>query len=66
MDERDLELLRQVMRDVEGAPSPGLFGDELYGGWHEHAQAPAQEALQYQNAMNPEYGQEGFAPSEQL
>jgi hypothetical protein len=64
MDERGLELLRQLMSDVEGAPYPGVVGDELYAIWYEHAQSVAQEALQYLNSVEPEHGKNDGIPEE--
>ena len=59
MDERGLAILRQLMSDVEGAPSPGVMKDELYSIWYEHAQSVAQEALEYLNTSDPDHGPEG-------
>lgn len=64
MDERGLALLRQLMSDVEGAPSPGVVGDELYAIWYEHAQSVAQEALEYLNLVEPDHGREVALPEE--
>ena len=58
MDDRGLAILRQLMSDVEGAPSPGVIKDELYSIWYEHAQSIAQEALEYLNTMDPYHGPE--------
>jgi hypothetical protein len=55
MDERGLAILRQLMSDVEGAPSPGVMKDELYSIWYEHAQSVAQEALEYLNTSYPDH-----------
>jgi hypothetical protein len=52
------------MSDVEGAPSPGVVGDELYSIWYEHAQTVAQEALEYLNTVDPGHGREGGLPEE--
>jgi hypothetical protein len=59
MDARGFAILRQLMSDVEGAPSPGVIKDELYSIWYEHAQSVAQEALEYLNTSDPDYGPEG-------
>ena len=56
MDEKGLAILRQLMSDVEGAPSPGMIKDELYSIWYEHAQSVAQEALEYLNTVEPDHG----------
>jgi hypothetical protein len=56
MDEKGLAILRQLMSDVEGAPSPGVMKDELYSIWYEHAQNVAQEALAYLNTVEPDHG----------
>ena len=58
MDDRGLAILRQMMSDVEGAPSPGVIKDELYSIWYEHAQSVAQEALEYLNTTDPDHGPE--------
>jgi hypothetical protein len=58
MDEKGLAILRQLMSDVEGAPSPGVMKAELYSIWYEHAQSVAQEALEYLNNLDPEHGRE--------
>jgi hypothetical protein len=55
MDERGFAILRRLMSDVEGAPSPGVIKDELYSIWYEHAQSVAQEALEYLNTSDPGY-----------
>lgn len=64
MDDRGLDLLRQLMSDVEGAPYPAVVGDELYAIWYEHAQSVAQEALQYLNTVDPGRGKGGGIPEE--
>jgi hypothetical protein len=64
MDERGFSILRQLMSDVEGAPSPGVIKDELYSIWYEHAQSVAQEALEYLNTMDPGHGPEADEPLE--
>ena len=56
MDQRGFAILRQLMSDVEGAPSPGVMKDELYSIWYEHAQSVAQEALEYLNTSDPDHG----------
>ncbi len=58
MDDRGFAILRQLMSDVEGAPSPGVIKDELYSIWYEHAQSVAQEALEYLNTSDPDHGPE--------
>jgi hypothetical protein len=62
MDERGFAILRKLMSDVEGAPSPGVIKDELYSIWYEHAQLVAQEALEYLNNSDPSHGPEITAP----
>ena len=56
MDERGLALLRQLMSELEGAPFLGSIDPELYVIWYEHAQRSAQEALEYLNIVDPEFG----------
>jgi uncharacterized protein (DUF2267 family) len=58
MDDRGLELLRQMMSEIEGAPFPAELDAELYAIWYEHAQRGAQEALEYLNSVDPEYGRD--------
>jgi len=58
MDEKGLAILRQLISDVEGAPSPGVIRDELYSIWYEHAQSVAQEALEFLNTTDPDHGRE--------
>ncbi|MDA8410943.1 MAG: hypothetical protein M0001_11170 [Treponema sp.] len=62
MEERGLKLLRMLMSDVEGAPYPGALQEELYTIWYEHAQSIAQEALEYLNRVDPEYGRNEAIP----
>jgi hypothetical protein len=62
MDERGFAILRQLMSDVEGAPSPGVMKDELYSIWYEHAQSVAQEALEYLATSDPDHGPDGDEP----
>jgi hypothetical protein len=62
MDERGFAILRQLMSDVDGAPSPGVIKNELYSIWYEHAQSVAQEALEYLNTSDPSYGPESEEP----
>jgi hypothetical protein len=63
MDERGFAILRKLMSEVEGAPSPGVIKDELFSIWYEHAQTVAQEALEYLNTSDPEHSPE---PEESL
>ncbi len=58
MDDKGLAILRQLMSDVEGAPSPGVMEAELYLIWYEHAQNVAQAALEYLNTTDPDHGPE--------
>lgn len=62
MDQRGFAILRQLMSDVEGAPSPGVMKDELYSIWYEHAQNVAQEALEYLNTSDPDHGPDDDEP----
>jgi hypothetical protein len=61
MDDKGLAILRQMMSDMEGAPSPGVIKGELYSIWYEHAQSVAQEALEYLNTVDPDHGKEDGA-----
>jgi hypothetical protein len=63
MNDRGLEILRRLMSDVEGAPSPGVLGEELYSIWYEHAQGLAQEALEYLNIIEPGHGRDDGEPT---
>jgi len=64
MDQRGLGILRQLISDIEGAPSPGVVGKELYSIWYEHAQSVAQEALEYLDEEDPDYDRSGDLPSD--
>ncbi len=64
MDERGLSILKQLIADIEGAPSPGVVGNELYSIWYEHSQSVAQEALEYLNAVEPSFVQTDELPSD--
>jgi hypothetical protein len=55
MDDRGLSILKQLIADIEGAPSPGVVGNELYSIWYEHSQSVAQEALEYLNVLEPAF-----------
>ena len=55
MDERGFAIIRKLMSEMDGAPSPGVMRDELYSIWYEHAQSAAQEALEYLNTSDPGY-----------
>ncbi len=41
-----VELMRQLVSDVQGAPYPGNQEPELYAIWYEHAQRNAQNCLE--------------------
>jgi hypothetical protein len=58
MDDRGLAIFRQLMSDIEGAPSPGVIDDKLYLIWYEHVQSVAQEALEYLNTTDPDHGRD--------
>lgn len=62
MEDRGLALLRKLMSDVEGAPFPGSVPEERYAIWYEHAQSVAQEALEYLNQLDPDYGRDETMP----
>ncbi len=64
MDQRGLGILRQLISDIEGAPSPGVVGKELYSIWYEHAQSVAQEALEYLDETDTDYDRSGDLPSD--
>jgi hypothetical protein len=65
MDEQGLiKLLRGLISDIEGAPSPGVIKGELYSIWYEHAQTVAQEALEYLNTNDPGHNHEDSGPIE--
>lgn len=43
-----LELMRQLVTDIQGAPYPGdEFGPELYKIWYEHAQRVAVDCFEF-------------------
>jgi hypothetical protein len=62
MDEQGIAFLRQLMSEIEGAPSPGVIKDKLYSIWYEHAQKVAQETLEYLNTTIPDHGREDDGP----
>lgn len=62
MEDKSLDLLRQLMSEIEGAPFPGELNPELYAIWYEHAQSKAQEALEFINAVDPDYGRKTDLP----
>ena len=50
-----IEMLRQLVSDVQGAPYPGEdINNELYSIWYEHAQAAAVAGLEYLDENFPE------------
>jgi hypothetical protein len=53
MDKKGLEILRNLISTVEGAPYPNSVSEELYTIWFEHAQQMAQEALEYYDQVRP-------------
>lgn len=46
MTKQMVELMRQLVSDVQGAPYPGNQEPELYAIWYEHAQRNAQNCLE--------------------
>lgn len=50
-----IEMLRQLVSDVQGAPYPGDdINNELYSIWYEHAQAAAVSCFEYLDENFPE------------
>ena len=50
-----IEMLRQLVSDVQGAPYPGEdVNSELYSIWYEHAQRAAVQCFQYLDENFPE------------
>ncbi|MFW5800809.1 MAG: hypothetical protein ACOCVC_02145 [Spirochaeta sp.] len=49
MDDKGIELLKQLIGAIEGAPYPHTLKSELYTIWHEHALNIATDALSYVN-----------------
>ena len=50
-----IEMLRQLVSDVQGAPYPGDdINNELYSIWYEHAQAAAVACFEYLDENFPE------------
>lgn len=45
--------LRNLVSDVQGAPYPSTYNNELYTIWHEHIQSAALDALEFLNAQIP-------------
>jgi len=53
-DKKQIELLRRLASDLQGAPYPGeSFDMELYKIWYEHIQQTAQESLEFLNSHFP-------------
>jgi len=50
-EENIIEILKNLISVVEGAPSPGNISSELYHIWFEHAQKAATEGIQLVNDM---------------
>ena len=50
-----IEMLRQLVSDVQGAPYPGDdVNSELYSIWYEHAQRAAVQCFEYLDENFPE------------
>lgn len=50
-----IEMLRQLVSDVQGAPYPGEdINNELYAIWYEHAQRAAVQCFEYLDENFPE------------
>ncbi len=50
-----IEMLRQLVSDVQGAPYPGEdVNSELYSIWYEHAQRAAVQCFEYLDENFPE------------
>lgn len=49
MDDKGLDLLKQLVSAIEGAPYPHAVRNELYTIWHDHALNIATDALGYVN-----------------
>lgn len=50
-----IDMLRQLVSDVQGAPYPGEDIDkELYAIWYEHAQSAAVKCFEYLDEHFPE------------
>ncbi|MBD5399099.1 MAG: hypothetical protein HDR51_01430 [Treponema sp.] len=50
-----IEMLRQLVSDVQGAPYPGKdINDELYTIWYEHVQEVAVACFQFLNENFPQ------------
>jgi len=64
MDEKGLALLRQLMSEIEGRVQGHRDGLERYAIWYEHAQKGAQEALEFLNDLDPDYGKRNGLPPE--
>ncbi|AFG37542.1 hypothetical protein [Spirochaeta africana] len=50
MDDKGIDLLKQLISTIEGAPYPHTQKSELYSIWHEHALNIATDALSYVNS----------------
>lgn len=49
-----IEKLKDLVCDVQGAPFPGAFNNELYTIWYEHIQNHALDAFEFLNAEIPD------------
>ncbi len=47
MEEKSLELPRQLISDLEGSPYPNVIDNELYTIWYGHVQAAAGKVLEF-------------------
>ena len=54
-----IEMLRQLVSDVQGAPYPGKdINDELYSIWYEHTQASAVACFEFLDENFPQESSE--------
>lgn len=59
MNEKFVNMIRQLVSDVQGAPYPGpLFEAELYSIWYEHVQRNAQACFEFLDENFPMEKQE--------
>ncbi len=55
-----LDILKQLVSDVQGAPFPKDVNNELYEIWYEHAQRIAIQCLEYLDKNFPDIKEEGI------
>ncbi|ULQ60313.1 hypothetical protein K7I13_03115 [Brucepastera parasyntrophica] len=47
LDHEGIEIMKQLVSDIQGAPYPNVVDNELYRIWYEHVQIVASKCLEY-------------------